>query len=55
LANDVSAATGIMGGDSNRVHLIAAGGVESWPPQSKDAVAAALIERIAAALGGSTS
>jgi phosphopantothenoylcysteine decarboxylase/phosphopantothenate--cysteine ligase len=55
LANDVSAATGIMGGDSNRVHLITNGGVESWPPQSKDAVATALIARIAAALAGSTS
>jgi phosphopantothenoylcysteine decarboxylase/phosphopantothenate--cysteine ligase len=52
LANDVSAETGIMGGDRNRVHLISAGGVESWPPQSKDAVAAALVERIAAALAG---
>ena len=38
VANDVSAATGIMGGDSNRVHLITSDGVESWPPQSKDAV-----------------
>jgi phosphopantothenoylcysteine decarboxylase/phosphopantothenate--cysteine ligase len=52
LANDVSAATGIMGGDSNRVHLITASGVESWPPQSKDAVARALVGRIAAALAG---
>ena len=50
LANDVSAETGIMGGDQNRVHLITANGVESWPPQSKDAVALALIGRIAAAL-----
>jgi phosphopantothenoylcysteine decarboxylase / phosphopantothenate---cysteine ligase len=52
LANDVSAATGIMGGDSNRVHLISSAGVESWPPQSKDAVAQALVARIAAALAG---
>jgi phosphopantothenoylcysteine decarboxylase/phosphopantothenate--cysteine ligase len=41
-----------MGGDRNRVHLIASGGVESWPPQSKDEVAAALVGRIAATLGG---
>jgi phosphopantothenoylcysteine decarboxylase / phosphopantothenate---cysteine ligase len=54
LANDVSAATGIMGGDSNRVHLITTDGVDTWPPQSKDAVALALIARIAAALAGST-
>jgi phosphopantothenoylcysteine decarboxylase/phosphopantothenate--cysteine ligase len=52
LANDVSAETGIMGGDRNRVHLITAGGVESWPPQSKDEVAHALVARIAAALTG---
>jgi phosphopantothenoylcysteine decarboxylase / phosphopantothenate---cysteine ligase len=52
LANDVSAETGIMGGDNNRVHLIRSDGVEAWPPQSKDAVAAALVERIAAALAG---
>jgi phosphopantothenoylcysteine decarboxylase/phosphopantothenate--cysteine ligase len=52
LANDVSTETGIMGGDRNRVHLITASGVESWPPQSKDEVAAALIGRIAAVLAG---
>jgi len=55
LANDVSAETGIMGGDRNRVHLITAEGVESWPPQSKDEVARALVERIAAALKASGS
>jgi len=48
LANDVSPETGIMGGDENTVHLVTADGVESWPPQSKDAVAQALIARIAA-------
>ena len=50
LANDVSPATGIMGGDANTIHLVTAKGIESWPPQSKDDVARALIERIAAAL-----
>jgi phosphopantothenoylcysteine decarboxylase/phosphopantothenate--cysteine ligase len=55
LANDVSAATGIMGGDRNSVHLITSGGVESWPPQSKDEVAAALVARIAVALAGPAS
>src|ERR1051326_44789 len=50
LANDVSPETGIMGGDSNTIHLITATGVEDWPPQSKEAVAHRLIERIAAAL-----
>jgi phosphopantothenoylcysteine decarboxylase/phosphopantothenate--cysteine ligase len=52
LANDVSPETGIMGGDSNTVHLVTGGGVEHWPPQSKDEVASALIRRIAAALDG---
>jgi phosphopantothenoylcysteine decarboxylase/phosphopantothenate--cysteine ligase len=50
LANDVSTQTGIMGGDHNKVHLITANGVESWPDQSKDEVARALVARIAAAL-----
>ncbi len=50
LANDVSPETGIMGGDTNTIHLVTASGVESWPPQSKDDVARSLIGRIAAAL-----
>ncbi len=50
LANDVSPATGIMGGDSNTIHLVTAAGVESWPPQSKEDVAHSLVERISAAL-----
>jgi phosphopantothenoylcysteine decarboxylase/phosphopantothenate--cysteine ligase len=52
LANDVSPQTGIMGGDANTIHLITASGVESWPPQTKDDVARALIARLAAALDG---
>jgi phosphopantothenoylcysteine decarboxylase/phosphopantothenate--cysteine ligase len=51
LANDVSPETGIMGGDSNTIHLVTKTGVEDWPPQSKTEVASALIERIAAAMG----
>ncbi len=39
-----------MGGDSNTIELVTADGVEPWPPQSKEAVAAMLIERIAAAI-----
>ena len=50
VANDVSPATGIMGGDSNTIHLITATNVESWPPQTKDDVARMLIERVAATL-----
>jgi phosphopantothenoylcysteine decarboxylase/phosphopantothenate--cysteine ligase len=47
LANDVSPQTGIMGGDSNTIQLVTAQGIETWPPQSKEAVAAMLIARIA--------
>jgi phosphopantothenoylcysteine decarboxylase/phosphopantothenate--cysteine ligase len=50
VANDVSAGSGVMGGDRNTVHLVTTGGVESWPPQSKDEVARALIARIAESL-----
>jgi phosphopantothenoylcysteine decarboxylase/phosphopantothenate--cysteine ligase len=52
VANDVSAGSGVMGGDCNTVHLVTAQGVESWPPQSKEAVARTLVERIADALPG---
>jgi phosphopantothenoylcysteine decarboxylase / phosphopantothenate---cysteine ligase len=44
-----------MGGDVNKVHIVSADGVESWPPQPKDAVARALVGRIAAALAGGLS
>jgi len=51
VANDVSRATGIMGGDRNTVHLVTADAVESWPSQSKDEVARALVARMAQAFG----
>ncbi|MBL3608915.1 bifunctional phosphopantothenoylcysteine decarboxylase/phosphopantothenate--cysteine ligase CoaBC [Rhodovulum sulfidophilum] len=50
LANDVSPATGIMGGAENEVSLITAAGVETWPRLPKDEVAARLARRIAEAL-----
>ena len=50
VANDVSPATGIMGGTENAVHLITTNGVEDWPRMSKLAVAEKLAARIAAAL-----
>jgi phosphopantothenoylcysteine decarboxylase/phosphopantothenate--cysteine ligase len=52
VANDVSPETGIMGGDRNRVHLITSERTESWPSQSKDEVARALVARIAQELNG---
>ncbi|GGF65173.1 bifunctional SbtC-like/phosphopantothenoylcysteine decarboxylase/phosphopantothenate synthase [Azorhizobium oxalatiphilum] len=50
VANDVSPATGIMGGDANTVHLVSAEGVEDWPSASKAEVARRLVARIAGAL-----
>ena len=50
VANDVSPATGIMGGTENAVTLIMQDGSESWPRMSKDAVAVALAKRIAEAI-----
>jgi phosphopantothenoylcysteine decarboxylase/phosphopantothenate--cysteine ligase len=50
VANDVSPATGIMGGEENAVHLITADGVEDWPRMAKEEVARRLARRIAEAL-----
>ena len=54
LANDVSPATGIMGGDMNTIQFVQASGTEAWPPQSKEDVARMLVDRIAAAIGERT-
>jgi phosphopantothenoylcysteine decarboxylase/phosphopantothenate--cysteine ligase len=54
VANDVSPGTGIMGGDRNRVHLITAGDVESWPEMDKAAVAARLLAQVAEHLARTT-
>jgi phosphopantothenoylcysteine decarboxylase/phosphopantothenate--cysteine ligase len=51
VANDVSAAAGVMGGDSNTVHLVSASGVETWPTLSKTEVARKLVERLGAMAG----
>ena len=50
VANDVSPATGIMGGTENAVTLISDSGAEPWPRMGKDAVARQLAARIADAL-----
>ncbi|MDG1406245.1 MAG: bifunctional phosphopantothenoylcysteine decarboxylase/phosphopantothenate--cysteine ligase CoaBC [Octadecabacter sp.] len=50
IANDVSSATGIMGGAENDVTLISATGAEDWPRMGKDQVAQKLAARIAEAL-----
>jgi phosphopantothenoylcysteine decarboxylase/phosphopantothenate--cysteine ligase len=60
VANDVSPATGIMGGDSNTVNLLtrdkATGeiAVDSWAPMSKEDVAVTLVARIASATAKET-
>jgi len=50
VANDVSPATGIMGGADNTVTLITDDGAEDWPKMSKPEVARKLAARIAEAL-----
>jgi phosphopantothenoylcysteine decarboxylase/phosphopantothenate--cysteine ligase len=50
VANDVSPATGIMGGTENAVTLITAEGAESWPRLTKPEVARRLAARVAVAL-----
>jgi len=55
LANDVSAESGVMGGDRNRIHFVTAAGVESWPSQTKDEVAHTLVTRIVDALARGTA
>ncbi len=53
IANDVSAGTGVMGGDDNTVTLVSASGEDAWPIMSKQDVAARLATRIAEHFGKS--
>jgi len=61
VANDVSPATGVMGGDRNTVHLLtrdrsgAGIKIESWPVMTKEEVAGALVARLAEAVSAGTS
>jgi phosphopantothenoylcysteine decarboxylase/phosphopantothenate--cysteine ligase len=55
VANDVSPATGIMGGDRNTVHLVTAEGVERWPELDKAEVAGRLLARAAEWLAQNTA
>ena len=50
VANDVSEASGVFGGDKNIVHLVSANGVEDWPQLSKAEVAKRLMAHIAGLL-----
>jgi phosphopantothenoylcysteine decarboxylase/phosphopantothenate--cysteine ligase len=47
VANDVSPANGVMGGDRNTVHLVTASGVDTWPTLSKADVAEKLVAHLA--------
>ncbi|HEY0302945.1 MAG TPA: bifunctional phosphopantothenoylcysteine decarboxylase/phosphopantothenate--cysteine ligase CoaBC [Rhizomicrobium sp.] len=55
VANDVSPATGIMGGDRNTVHIVTRGAVEDWPEMDKREVGTRLAARIADAIGGAAA
>jgi phosphopantothenoylcysteine decarboxylase/phosphopantothenate--cysteine ligase len=64
VANDVSPATGVMGGDRNTVHLLTRDGndidvddikVDSWPVMTKEEVATTLVAHIAKAVTGNAS
>jgi phosphopantothenoylcysteine decarboxylase/phosphopantothenate--cysteine ligase len=59
VANDVSPATGVMGGDRNTVHLLTRHGsnidVDSWPVMTKDQVAIELIAHVAKTVTAKTS
>ena len=50
VANDVGEGSAVMGGEKNRVHIVAPDQVEDWPELSKDEVAARLIDLAAARL-----
>jgi phosphopantothenoylcysteine decarboxylase / phosphopantothenate---cysteine ligase len=50
IANDVSAAGGVFGGDKNTVHVVSAQGVENWPAMSKHDVAEKLMTKLAGLL-----
>jgi phosphopantothenoylcysteine decarboxylase/phosphopantothenate--cysteine ligase len=50
VANDVWPGTGAMGGDKTQVHIVTGGGVENWPPMTKDEMAQRLLAQVAAAM-----
>jgi phosphopantothenoylcysteine decarboxylase/phosphopantothenate--cysteine ligase len=56
VANDVSPATGVMGGDRNTVHLITRKegeiAVDSWPVMTKEQVAIELVAHVVESVTG---
>jgi phosphopantothenoylcysteine decarboxylase/phosphopantothenate--cysteine ligase len=59
VANDVSPASGVMGGDRNTVHVLTLDkgnvAVDSWPVMTKEEVADALVAKIAHTTGSQNS
>lgn len=55
VANDVSPASGVMGGDRNTIHLVTASGIESWEEMTKVEVARELMLRTAEHLAAQPS
>lgn len=47
VANDVSAESGVFGGDRNRVRLVSRDRIDEWPDMSKEEIAGRLAELIA--------
>jgi phosphopantothenoylcysteine decarboxylase/phosphopantothenate--cysteine ligase len=52
VANNVSAETGVFGGDHNKVHIVTAQGVEAWPDLTKRDVAFRLMQKLSDQLAG---
>ncbi|MGH6843661.1 MAG: bifunctional phosphopantothenoylcysteine decarboxylase/phosphopantothenate--cysteine ligase CoaBC [Methylocella sp.] len=50
VANDVSAASGVLGGENNKVLILTKKGKESWPWMTKQEVARRVVARLAAML-----
>src|SRR5690606_25201001 len=50
LANEVSPARAVMGGEENTIHLVTGSGTEDWPKMTKVEVARRLVARIGDAL-----
>lgn len=46
VANDVGVESGVFGGDRNKVHIVTAAGIETWPELTKKEVAARLMQKL---------
>ncbi|MGH6842287.1 MAG: phosphopantothenoylcysteine decarboxylase, partial [Methylocella sp.] len=50
VANDVSRASGVLGGENNKVLVLTKNGTQAWPWLTKQEVARRLVDRLAATL-----